>query len=194
MHSVGGPSKRGQVAFGLGAVERHVADRFGDRQKQSLWAAGEAVKPVVLVKANGDFILCVDNEGEDRRLCPYRTSDRIDDKQAAEALAAICLVDSKPPDQARRKRRISRQSLGVLGCQFHEGKAGRGEGVVTGNLPRWIERDEAVADAAPDILRRQFPKISVKFRNAATKRGAVMGGAERFEAEGLAHDGVAWRR
>jgi hypothetical protein len=103
------------------------------------------------------------------------------------------LVDREPADETCGKGRITRQSLGLLGRQFCEGKAGRGEGVVPRDFSGGIERHKAIADAAADILRSQFPEISVECGHPAGKTGAIMSGAQRFNSERLGHlDGVIW--
>ena len=118
-------------------------------------------------------------------------ADRVDDQRAAEAASSECLIDSQPADQASKKGGITRQAFGLFGPEFGQRDAFRSKGVVTGHFARVIERDKAVAQPSPDILRHQLMKIPVERRDPAEKSGAVM---RRVQRQPAATDETCRRR
>ena len=139
------------------------------------------MKTEMLIKTECRLVLGIDDEREDRRLGAYGARDGIDDQRGPEPLSPKLLIDREPADKARRENGITGQSPGLLRKQFAERQAGRGEGVVAGDPARLIERHEAIAHAAPNILGSQFPQVAVERRCPAAKRRAVVGRAEPLD-------------
>lgn len=141
------------------------------------------MKTEMLIKAECRLVLGIDDEGEDRRLGAYGARDGIDDQRGPEPLSSKLLIDREPADKARRENGITGQSPGLLREQFAERQACRGEGVIAGDLARLIERHEAIAHPAPNVLGCQFPQIAVERRCPAAKRRAVVRRAEPLDRE-----------
>src|SRR4051794_8769796 len=141
------------------------------------------MKTEMLIKAERRLVLGVDDEGEDRGLGAYGARDGIDNQRGPEPLSPKLLIDREPADKARRKNGITGQSPGLLRKQFAKRQAGRGEGVVTGDPARLIERYEAIAHSAPNILGCQLLQIAVERRCPAAKRRAVVRRAEPLDRE-----------
>ena len=132
------------------------------------------MKSEMLIKTDCRLILGIDDEREDRRLGAYGARDGIDDQRSPEPLSPKLLIDREPADKARRENGIAGQSPGLLREQFSERQACGGEGVVTGDPARLIERDKAIAHSTANILGCQFPQIAVERRCPAAKRRAVV--------------------
>ena len=141
------------------------------------------MKTEMLIKTERRFVLRIDDKGEDRRLGAHGARDGIDDQRSPEPSPLKLLIDREPADKACRKDRIAGQSPGLLRKQFAEGQACRGEGVVAGDPARLIERNEAIAHPAPNVLGCQLPQIAVERRCPAAKRRAVVRRAEPLNRE-----------
>ena len=115
------------------------------------------MKTEMLIKAERRFVLGIDDESKDRRLGARGARDGIDDQRGSEPSSPKLLIDCEPADKTCRKDRIARQSPGLFRKQFAERQARRGEGVVAGDPARLIERNEAIAHPAPNVLGCQFP-------------------------------------
>jgi hypothetical protein len=63
---------------------------------------------VVQIKTPRRFVLGIDDQGEDRRLSPQRSCDRIDQQRPAEPAPAKSLIDRQSADEAGRQRGVTR--------------------------------------------------------------------------------------
>lgn len=130
----------------------------------------------MLVEAGSCLVFGIDDEREDGGLGTHRAGDGIEDQCGAETLPPKLLIDGEPAYEARRERGVAGQAPGLVGQEIPERQAGGGECVIACNPAGGVDGDKAVADAAPHILRRQFAKVAVEGRDAASEPRAVVRG------------------
>lgn len=90
------------------------ASSFGNRQIEGHRAAAELVEAEMSVKGERNVVLCIDNQGVDRRFCSHSACDCVHNQRRSEPLSLKSPIDGEPPNETGRKCGIIRKSLCVL--------------------------------------------------------------------------------
>lgn len=139
------------------------------------------------VKAAGVVVFGIDDKCEYRRLGARGTFNGIQNECRAETLARAARGHSQAANKSGWQQRVSRQPLHFIGLKISNWQAGRGECVVAGDLARGIDRHEAVAQPAADVLRNLFPKIPIERFDPASKATPIVAASERLNNEWPGH-------
>jgi len=143
----------------------------------------------MLIKCDGGAVFRIDDEGEDGRVSTCGTSCGVNDKRAPKPPAAKALIDSQAADQTGRQHTTARQAFGFFRRKVREREAAGGECVISGNRPRRVAGDKAVAHPPSNVLRCQFVQIAIKRRHATGEALAIVNCAEGFNREIARHYG-----
>jgi hypothetical protein len=103
------------------------------------------------------------------------------EQRPAEAISLESLIDGEAADETRGEQFVARQALRHIGGQLRQRNACRRECVIAGDHPVFGERNETIAHATFDILRRELAQIAVEWLDAAGKALAIMDGGQDFE-------------
>ena len=152
-----------------------------------MWLALKRCEPMMPIEAECIVVLSIDYEREHPRFRPHRPLGRVREERAGNATAAEPVVDRKAADQHRRQHGITRQSLHIRRGQVSEGKARCRQRVIAGDQTA-IGRngDEAIGDAATDVLCDLFAEIAIKSCNAAKEFRAIVA-RQRFDRNLIGH-------
>ena len=142
---------------------------------------GEAV---VLVEAARIVVLGIDDKGERTEITARDAVDGIRQQDAAELLALEGGGDSQTGKERRRYAWVARQAHGLVVGDRGEQEAGGRERAEAGDGASCrLHRDEAVADAAANVLRDLLPKITIDAGTPHANADRSWALASRFDAE-----------
>ncbi len=105
------------------------------------------------------------------------------DQGAAEPYPPKAMVDRQPPYQGRRQHAATGQPLGLIRRNLGKRQAGCCECIVARQCAGRVDRHEAIADAALDVLRDDLVEVPVERGRPAREARAIMRRRQRLDAE-----------
>ena len=171
----------------------HRLRRGRDRKEERTQSAPQALETETLVECGRVVALGIDQDREHGRIGASGALYGIDDERPTEVLTLMARGNRQPANQRRRDERVARQLLRQRRREIAERHTGRGEGVVADDLAFRPDRDEAVADAALDVLGDEFAEVAVKRFDATGERFSIMVRAEKLDPNRAGHGSFAIR-
>ena len=164
-------------------VARLGLRRCRDRQEHAAGFVGDQSEANSFIEGDCPLILGIDDESKSPDSEAVRAHQSVGDKSAAKAFTLMLGRDRQPPQKHGGNDRIARQSLRQIRRRRIQWHARCGERVKSRDFARVIERHKASGYSAFDILKRQFPEITIERIHAGPKRAATMLARERLRDE-----------
>ena len=121
------------------------------------------------MKAGGLFIFCVNDQREDRWFgvgCPHCG---VQDERTPKPFSSKSSIYGETANQAGGQSCVTRQALCFLGGQFRKRETCGSKGVITSDCAGIVNRNEAIAYPAFDVLCYQIVQIAIERRRVAEK-------------------------